>query len=316
MEERNKAAVRVIDSHTGGEPTRVVVEGGPALGSGPLPDRLDRFRRDHDRFRRAVVQEPRGSEAMVGALLVPPILASSVTGVIFFDNAGYLGMCGHGTMGVAATMAHLGRISFGHHRIETPVGEVEVELHPDGDVTLTNVPSYRWKTEVKLRIPRRGGLVGEVAYGGNWFFLVDPSPIELKLDNAESLLGLTSSIRQALRRNGITGAKGAEIDHIGLFGPSPRAGIDSRNFVLCPGRSYDRSPCGTGTSAKLASLYAGGQLKENEPWRQESIVGSVFEGRVRLRAGSVVPTIRGRAFVNGVGELLFDPQDPYCYGIS
>ena len=252
--------VRVIDSHTGGEPTRLVVSGGPELGFGPLSRRLERFRSQHDCFRSAVVNEPRGSDVMVGALLCDAEDDSCAAGVIFFNNVGYLGMCGHGTIGLIASLSYLGRIGPGEHRIETPVGTVSAILHESGKVTVNNVESYRSAANVEVEVPGYGEVCGDVAWGGNWFFLVHDHGVELMLKNVEELTTFTWAIRQALRRNGITGASGEEIDHIELFGPSSLPGVDSRNFVLCPGKAYDRSPCGTGTSAKLACLYADGKI--------------------------------------------------------
>ncbi|HUJ13132.1 MAG TPA: proline racemase family protein [Thermoanaerobaculia bacterium] len=303
--------IRVIDSHTEGEPTRVVIDGGPDLGSGSLADRCDRFRNEFDRFRSAIVNEPRGSDVYVGALLVPPVDRDAATGVIFFNNVGYLGMCGHGTIGVVTTLAHLGRIRTGAHRIETPVGTVTAELHDDGSVSVTNVPSYRLAKSVSV-----DGITGDIAWGGNWFFLVSEPRNDLDLANAGRLTELTWSIRQALERQGIGGANGAVIDHVELFGPPKRADADSRNFVLCPGKAYDRSPCGTGTSAKLACLFADGKLRAGQVWRQESIVGSLFEGSVEpLEGGAVRPTIRGFAYVNAESTLVVNDRDPFAWGI-
>ncbi|HEV2401293.1 MAG TPA: proline racemase family protein [Candidatus Sulfotelmatobacter sp.] len=307
--------VRIIDSHTGGEPTRLVIEGGPDLGSGPLSERLERFRLDHDPFRFAVVAEPRGSDVVVGALLCEPVNPACAAGVIFFNNVGYLGMCGHGTIGLVATLAYMKRISAGTHRIETPVGEVGAILHDSGEVTVNNVPSRRSAANVSVDVRDYGTVTGDVAWGGNWFFLVHNHQLELSLKNIDVLTSFTWAVRQALTRSGITGDDGKEIDHIELYGTSSLAGVNSKNFVLCPGKAYDRSPCGTGTSAKLACLYADGKLREGEIWRQESIVGSVFEGNVRVRDGRIYPSIKGRAFVNSEAELVFDPQDPFCMGI-
>jgi 4-hydroxyproline epimerase len=307
--------VRVIDSHTGGEPTRVVVSGGPDLGTGPLPERLERLRREHDNFRSAVVNEPRGSDVMVGALLCDPVDPACAAGVIFFNNVGYLGMCGHGTIGLLATLSFLNRIPPGEHRIETPVGTVTAVLHSNGEVTVNNVASYRLAANVEVDMQLYGKVHGDVAWGGNWFFLVRDHELDLSLRNIERLTDFTWAVRQALREQGITGAGNQEIDHIELFGPSDSASIDSKNFVLCPGKAYDRSPCGTGTSAKLACLYADGKIREGELWKQESIVGSVFEGRVTLREGKVYPSIKGAAFVNADAELVLNPQDPFCMGI-
>jgi len=307
--------IRVIDSHTGGEPTRLVVEGGPDLGNGPLPDRLERFRRDHDGYRSAIVNEPRGSDVIVGALLCEPVEVDSTAGVIFFNNVGYLGMCGHGTIGLLATLRYMGRAAAGEHRIETPVGTVTAILHETGDVTVRNVASFRHRAHVPLEVPGFRTVHGDVAWGGNWFFLIDDHGMELSLANVERLTAFTWAIRLALRQAGITGSGGQEIDHIELFAPSPRPGIQSRNFVLCPGKAYDRSPCGTGTSAKLACLYADGQLREGEVWKQESVVGSVFEGSVSVRNGQVYPSIKGSAYVNAEAELLLDEGDPFSMGI-
>jgi 4-hydroxyproline epimerase len=307
--------VRVIDSHTGGEPTRVVVSGGPDLGRGPLPDRLELFRREHDTFRSAVVNEPRGSDVMVGALLCEPTDPACAAGVIFFNNVGYLGMCGHGTIGLVATLAYMNRVHPGEHRIETPVGTVSAVLHPDGKVTVNNVASYRLASNVAVDVPHYGKIYGDVAWGGNWFFLVRDHKIELCLQNIEQLTNFTWAIRQALRQQGITGAGNQEIDHIELYGTSDKPSVDSKNFVLCPGKAYDRSPCGTGTSAKLACLFADGKIREGQTWKQESIVGSIFEGSVTVRDGKVYPSITGSAFVNAEADLVLDVRDPFCLGI-
>jgi 4-hydroxyproline epimerase len=305
----------VIDSHTGGEPTRVVIDGGPDLGTASLAERRDIFRRQYDSFRSAVVTEPRGSDVLVGGLLCPPVDASCTTGVIFFNNVGYLGMCGHGAIGVVAALAFLGRIEPGEHRLETPVGVVSTRLHPTGEVTVRNIASYRLMTGVELPVEGGGRITGDVAWGGNWFFLSGDHGQEVSLDNVELLSELAWRIRLQLRQRGITGDDGQEIDHIELFGPPARDDADSKNFVLCPGRAYDRSPCGTGTSAKLACLYAEGRLAERQRWRQESIVGSLFEGYVEIHDGNLIPYITGSAFITGEATLILDPRDPFQMGI-
>jgi len=312
---REHQRIRVIDSHTGGEPTRLVVSGGPELGTGPLADRLECFRNKHDHFRSAIVNEPRGSDIMVGALLCDPLDSACAAGVIFFNNVGYLGMCGHGTIGLVATLAYMKRIGAGEHKIETPVGTVSAVLHENGQVTVNNVASYRHEADIAVDVPGYGEVRGDVAWGGNWFFLVRNHTIELTVQNIDSMTTFTWAIRQALRDHSIAGADGKEIDHIELFGPSHLPGVDSKNFVLCPGKAYDRSPCGTGTSAKLACLYADGKIREGQTWKQESIVGSVFEGSVKVRDGKVYPSIKGSAFVNAEAELVLDPRDPLCMGI-
>lgn len=315
MPHSNTRRIKVIDSHTGGEPTRVVVSGAPDLGIDTLATRLERFKTQYDDFRSAVVNEPRGSDAIVGALLCAPVDDSCVTGVIYFNNVGYLGMCGHGTIGVVATLAYLGRLGPGTHRIETPVGVVTAKLDDDGSVEIANVPSYRLAANVTVNVPAFGPVTGDVAWGGNWFFLVKDHSFALSLDNLEALTDFTWRIRESLAREGITGAAGQEIDHVELFGPSEIAGVDSKNFVLCPGKAYDRSPCGTGTSAKLACLVADGKLAEGQVWRQESIVGSVFEGTVSLIDNVIHPHIKGSAFITAEAELILDVRDPFCMGI-
>jgi 4-hydroxyproline epimerase len=308
--------VLVVDSHTGGEPTRVVVSGGPDLGNGPLAERLARFRAQHDSFRSAVVNEPRGSDVLVGALLATPNHPMCKAGVIFFNNVGYLGMCGHGTIGLVATLAHLGRIGMGLHRIETPVGIVTAELHDDGRITVGNVPSYRWAGGVRVDVPGHGPVTGDIAWGGNWFFLTHAPGLSLALANVEALTDFAWRLRQALAAAGITAEHGAEIDHIELLGPSPAPGVNARNFVLCPGKAYDRSPCGTGTSAKLACLHADGLLRPGQVWRQESLLGSVFDGTFELdEDGRVLPRITGTAHVTAESTLLLDERDPLCWGI-
>ena len=310
-------SIQVIDSHTGGEPTRVVVAGGPDLGSGSVADRARLFAENFDAFRSSVVNEPRGSDVLVGALLCEPTDPTCAAGAIFFNNVGVLGMCGHGTIGLAITLAHLGRIAPGEHRIETPVGIVTATLHPDHRVTVRNVPSYRYRSVEPLDVPGYGRVSGDVAWGGNWFFLVADHREELHVRNVERLTAVSRQIRRALEANGITGENGGVIDHIELFGPPADPSNHSRNFVLCPGGAYDRSPCGTGTSAKLACLFASGKLSPGQIWNQESIIGSVFEGSIELGDGAdiVIPSITGSAYITAEATLIIDPADPLRNGI-
>ena len=314
-EARLPGQLKIVDSHTAGEPTRCVLDGFPDPGAGSLAERLEHLRSRHDHLRRAILCEPRGSDVLVGAYLVQPVNPTSATGVIFFNNAGYLGMCGHGTIGVAVTLAHMGRIQPGEHALDTPVGTVAFELHPGNRVTIRNVPAYRYRTAVAVDVPGFGPIAGDIAWGGNWFFLCSWHGQHLSLDRVEELTDFAWSIRRGLEAHGITGAGGGLIDHIVLFGPPVAAGADSKNFVLCPGKAYDRSPCGTGTSAKLACLYADGKLQPGQIWRQESITGSVFEGAVTLADGKLYPEITGHAYVNAEADLLLDEHDPFCYGI-
>ena len=310
--------IHVIDSHTGGEPTRLVIEGGPNLGSGPLIERCEVFRRKFDRFRSAVVNEPRGSDVFVGGILVEPIDPRCTAGVIFFNNVGYLGMCGHGTIGLLVTLRHLGRVHHGVQMIETPVGVVTAELIDARRVRLENVPAYRYRAAVEIDVPGHGPVKGDVAWGGNWFFLISDHGLPITPAVTDRLTDFTRRVREALDRYGVKGVDGAAIDHVELFAPSTTPGVDSRNFVLCPGGAYDRSPCGTGTSAKMACLAADGRLSEGEVWRQESVIGSVFEGTYRRSEASehhIVPSIVGSAHVMADAHLIIDPTDPLAFGI-
>lgn len=313
------SSVEIIDSHTAGEPTRVVLSGGPDLGTGPLPERLRLFAEKHDQFRSAVVNEPRGSDVLVGALLLEPTNPACAAAAIFFNNVAYLGMCGHGTIGVVATLAHLGRIQPGKHWLETPVGTVGVTLHDSGKVTVDNVPSYRFKKDVSVNVPGFGEVRGDIAWGGNWFFITDSKPCALTMDNRDALTDFTWSVRKALESAGITGESGGLIDHIEVSAPAQSPDADSRNFVLCPGKAYDRSPCGTGTSAKMACLFADEKLAPGELWRQEGILGTVFEGSYTVADGApvrILPSITGSAYIIAEGRLIFDARDPFRAGIA
>lgn len=300
--------VHVVDSHTGGEPTRVVIDGGPDLGGDSVARQLQVFREQHDQFRSAVVNEPRGSDVLVGAMLVPPAEPNCAAGVIFFNNVGFLGMCGHGMIGLIVTLQYLGRIDPGEHRIETPVGVVTAKLHENGSVSVRNVPSYRKVKGLAVQVDGIGTVQGDISWGGNWFFLVESPKWTIELGHVDELTDATWRIRRAVNAAGFP-----EVDHVELF--SATATANSRNFVLCPGKAYDRSPCGTGTSAKLACLFADGKLRAGEVWRQESITGSVFEGSIEEREGGIIPTIKGTAFVNSEARLLLNPADPLCWGI-
>ncbi|MGQ0546559.1 MAG: proline racemase family protein [Betaproteobacteria bacterium] len=305
--------LQVVDSHTGGEPTRVVVSGFPDLGSGTLAERRTRFEREFDRYRAAIINEPRGSDVIVGALLVEPQDRSCAAGVIFFNNVGTIGMCGHGSIGLAVTLAHLGRMQPGEHRIETPVGVVAVALAENGEVSVANVPSWRSHKGVRAEVPGLGSVSGDIAWGGNWFYLVDWEGIDLTVSNRELLTDQAWHIRQALNAQGH-----ADVDHVELVGPAVVPGSSARNFVLCPGKAYDRSPCGTGTSAKLACLAADGKLAEGAPWVQESVLGSTFTASYRWldRArGKIAPRITGHAYITAEATLLIDERDPFCWGI-
>lgn len=308
--------IRVVDSHTAGEPTRVVTRGWPEPAGATMAERRADLALRYDHLRRAVVQEPRGHEAMVGALLTAPVNPGSETGIIFFNNVGYLGMCGHGTIGVVRTLEYLGRLNPGEVHLDTPVGTVGAHLGFDGQVTLRNVPARAHALDVEVEVPGLGRITGDVAWGGNWFFIAHIPEPALELAKLDELMTATRGIAAALRAAGIAGEGGAEIDHVELYAPSPSAGVDARNFVLCPGGEYDRSPCGTGTSAKMAVLHARGELRAGREWRQESITGGRFTGWIEERDGELMPFIRGSAHVTATTKLLFDPADPFRAGFS
>jgi len=314
---RTVDAIEVVDSHTEGEPTRVVIAGWPQPSGDTMAERRESLRRDYDDLRQSVILEPRGHDAVVGALLTPAVSPGAITGVIFFNDVGYLGMCGHGLIGVVRTLEHLGRLGPGVVCVDTPVGPVRAELASDGSVAIENVPAFVHRSGVTVDVPAVGAVHGDVAWGGNWFFLTELDA-DFALANVRELTRSAMAIREALIRDGITGAGGAVVDHIEVFGAPVRPDADSRNFVLCPGVAYDRSPCGTGTSAKMALLHARGKLRAGERWRQESITGSLFTGWVDERAGTrgVIPHIEGRAFVTSRATLLFDPRDPFRLGIA
>ncbi|QOC21971.1 proline racemase family protein [Wenzhouxiangella sp. AB-CW3] len=308
--------IEVMDSHTAGEPTRVVLSGFPDLGQGDVLTLRQRFAERHDAWRRAIVCEPRGSDVLVGALLVPPVSAQACTGVIFFNNVGYLGMCGHGLMGVARTLLELGRIGYGRHWVDTAVGLVSFDITADGCISLENVESYRHQVDVELTVPGHGLVRGDVAWGGNWFYITYQPPCSMCIANARELGEYAESIRKALRSQGISGPEGAEIDHIKIEGWAPDGSGQARNFVLCPGLVYDRSPCGTGTSAKVACLAADQRLAEGELWVQQGILGTRFLASYRRGERGVIPRISGQAHVTGRSRLLIDPDDPFAWGIA
>jgi proline racemase len=306
----------VVDSHTEGEPTRVVIDGWPQPAGRTMHERLEHMRAEQDHLRTAVLAEPRGYDAIVGALLTPPVTQGAAAGIVFFNNGTWLGMCGHGLIGVVRTLEHLGRLSAGAATFDTPVGRVSTELAADGMVTIENVPAYVHARDVTVEVPGYGEVSGDVAWGGNWFFITHAEQVPVELAHVGELTRFTLATQAALRAAGITGANGDDIDHIEISAPPVRGDADCLNYVLCSGGEYDRSPCGTGTSAKMAALHARGELAFGEPWRQEGIVGGLFTGWLTEgENGALIPHIRGSAFVTGEATLLFDERDPLRAGI-
>jgi 4-hydroxyproline epimerase len=308
--------IEVVDSHTEGEPTRVIVGGWPELAAPTMEGRRAELAERFGSLWRGVVLEPRGHDALVAALLTPPVSRGAAAGVVFFDNVGPLWMCGHGTIGVVRTLEHLGRIAAGEVRIDTPAGTVGAELGIDGTVTIENVPAAAHSRDVTVEIPGGGTVTGDVAYGGNWFFVSEAHGERIAPENMERLRTVTLAIQRALAARRVTGAGGEVVDHVILLGPPSRADADRRNYVMCPGGAYDRSPCGTGTSATMAVLHSRGRLALGQKWRQESITGSVFTGWLEERDGELRPRIQGRAYITGRARLFFDPLDPFRGGLS
>ncbi len=318
----NADRIFFVDSHTEGEPTRTVIGGAPHFAGATVAEQAADFAANGGWFRGAVIDEPRGSDVLVGAVLVPHADPECVAGVIFFNNVGLLGMCGHGTIGVVRTLAHLGRIRPGVVKLETPVGIVHATLHESAPgiapaVEVANVRSFVHRADVEVQLNDGRTVHGDIAWGGNGFFLCDDHEERVELGNLEELLRLSWAIRNVLEDEEIASIDGHPVDHVELFAPARDPANQSRSFVLCPGGAYDRSPCGTGTSAKLACLAQRGLLAPGEVWRQESVIGSVFEAWYQpCPEGGIFPFIRGRAWITGEGSLVVERDDPYRNGIA
>ena len=308
--------VEVIDSHTGGEPTRGVVNGWPQPEGKTLSERVCFMKENQEHLRTGAICEPRGHNAIVGALLTPPENPESLTGVIFFNDVGYIGMCGHAMIGTVETLRHLGKLNSHKALIDTPVGTVSIEIGDDGNVTVANVPSYLYMGDAEVYVEGLGQVRGDVAWGGNWFFLVNNQGPELTMSNIDFLMSSTKKIRQALIDSGITGEDGAVVDHIEFFGDPVHPDAHSKNFVLCPGNAYDRAPCGTGTSAKLACLYAKGKLQVGQEWIQESITGSLYKCWLEDIDGVITPFVTSRAHITAESTQYFSEEDDFCWGIE
>jgi 4-hydroxyproline epimerase len=309
-------SIDIVDSHTGGEPTRVVLSGWPEPLGKTMEERARYVVEHQDHLRRGVVCEPRGHDAMVGALITAPIRKEALAGVIFFNDVGVLGMCGHALIGTVETLRFLGRIQGDSVELDTPAGAVSAIIDSDQQIVIQNVPSRLHQEHVEIEVPGIGSVIGDIAYGGNWFFLVNSPSFNLELRELDALMQSSKAIRKALLDQGLTGTDDAVIDHIEFFGPPKDPTADSRNFVLCPGNAYDRAPCGTGTSAKIATLHAKGQIETDQVWRQESITGSIYEASLRLIDGQLFPFIRSRAHITSKSSLLFKEADPLRGGLQ
>ena len=312
--------LRVIDSHTIGEPTRVVIDesfsDGLDLGAGTVRERRDRFRERYDHVRRALVGDPRGAVAMVGVILVPPADPTCRFGAFYVNRVGYLDMCGHATIGLAVTLGSLGRIEPGSFRLKTPAGMVGVTWHGGGEASFAGVPPRRIHKGLRISCDDGSDGSGDVATSGLWFSICRDHGLPVEPAAIPALTARAWSIRRALEARGITGDGGETIDHVMLLGPPAEAGHDGRAFVLCPDGAFDRSPCGTGTSALVGCLFEDGMLEEGRTWRQESVLGGVYEASVRREGSMLIPTVRGRAWIAAETTLYFAADDPYRTGLG
>lgn len=331
--------IQAIDSHTEGEPTRVVTRGLPAVPGDTMLARREWLRENLDDLRTALIHEPRGHEALVMAYLLPPATAGATVGVVFSNSLGYLNMCGHGAIGVATVLVWMGQVAIQEPVtrvvLDTPPGAVSLDVHvQDGRpkaATLENVPSFLLHRDLQVDVPGHGRHLVDIAYGGNWFAQLragDLPPVAPR--NLGKLMRFTAALRTQLENMGVRGfdpQTGIEqpIDHVEVFehrdatDPEPNT-LYTRTMTLCPGWAFDRSPCGTGTSAKLAALHARGELDLNGVLDNQSILGTRFEGRIlrETRVGerpAIVPSIRGSAWVTGEMEFILDPEDPWAHGL-
>ena len=311
--------LRVIDSHTIGEPTRVVLDeslvAGLDLGGGSVRDRRDQFRDRCDHVRSALVGDPRGTTAMVGVILVPPADPTCRFGAFYVNRVGYLDMCGHATIGLAVTLGARGIIEPGDFRLESPAGVVGVTWHGGGEAAFECVPPRRIAQNLALACDDGSQVTGDVATSGLWFYLCRDHGILVEPTAIPALTARAWSIRRALEARGISGDGGEVIDHVVLLGPPRDPGNDGRAFVLCPDGAFDRSPCGTGTSALVGCLFEDGILTAGRTWRQESVLGGVYEASIRRERDILVPTVRGRAWLTAETTLHFAGDDPYRTGL-
>jgi proline racemase len=327
--------LQAVDSHTAGEPTRIVTGGLPPVAGATMAEKRAALRIRHDALRRALVHEPRGHDAIVVAYLVPPCHPDAHAGVVFCNDVGYLGMCGHGAIGVATVLVGMGMVPAQEPEtrvvLDTPAGLVPCRVAVSNGraraVTITNVPSFQFRQRAIAAVPGFGKVAADIAWGGNWFAFVEAAQLGLHVDKAHlpQLLPAAIAVREALAANGVRGVhpeSGEEqlVDHVKLFdaleGPTPGA----RAMTLCPGTAYDRSPCGTGTSAKLAVLHSKGELGVGEWFTSESVIGTRFRARIAATTqvgqfAAIVPEIEGAAYVTGLQTFVLDPEDPCVHGL-
>jgi len=323
-----------IDAHTCGNPVRVVAGGGPMLPHAPMADRRQIFMRDHDWVRRALMFEPRGHDVMSGSILYPPSAPDYDLAVLYIEVSGCLPMCGHGTIGTVTAALEAGLViprEAGRLALETPAGRVDVEYASDGpyvdQVRLFNVPSYQHAAGVRIEVAGLGEIVVDVAYGGNYYAIIEPQANWAGLDSmgASDIQRLSPLVRRAAQAAVAPmhpeDARIAGISHV-MWCDKPRdPRADARNAVFYGEKAIDRSPCGTGSSARMAQLAAQGRLAVGDGFVHESIIGTMFDCRVEAAAmvggmAAIRPSVAGWARVIGHNTIYVDDRDPLAHGFQ
>jgi 4-hydroxyproline epimerase len=323
-----------VDAHTGGNPVRVVVGGGPLLPGVPMAEKRQIFMRDHDWVRRALMFEPRGHDVMSGSILYPSSREDCDLGVLYIEVTGCLPMCGHGTIGTVTVALEEGLVqprTPGRLSLETPAGVVGVEYRQEGafveEVRLFNVPAYLHAEAVTLDVPGLGPLVVDVAYGGNYYAIVEPQPGWPGLDavSARDLINWSPAVRAAAHAAVAPVHPEDErirnVTHVMWCGPARDSRAHARNAVFYGDAAIDRSPCGTGSSARMAQLTARGALQIGDTFVHESIIGSLFDCRVESAAtvgnfAAIRPSVAGWARVTGHNTIFVDDRDPFAHGFQ
>ncbi|MCX7884843.1 MAG: proline racemase [Caloramator sp.] len=327
--------INAVDSHTMGEPTRIVIGGVPVIPGKTMPEKKAYLEKNLDHIRTAIMHEPRGHKDMFGSIITQPTKEEADLGIIFMDGGGYLNMCGHGSIGALTVAVELGMVPvkepYTDVVLEAPAGlvkgKVKVEDGKAKEVSIVNVPSFLYKQDVEVDVPEVGKLTIDISFGGSFFALVKSSDIAIDIctSNAQKLCDVGMKILKAVNEQVKVQHPVLEhiksVDLVEIYGPAKNPKATLQNVVVFGQGQVDRSPCGTGTSAKLATLYAKGQLKINEEFIYESITGTMFKGRVleETKVGdykAIIPEITGSAYITGFNQFIIDPEDPLKYGFT
>jgi 4-hydroxyproline epimerase len=321
-----------IDGHTCGNPVRLVAGGGPLLHGASMMERRAHFLAEYDWIRTGLMFEPRGHDVMSGSILYPPTRDDCDIAILFIETSGCLPMCGHGTIGTVTMAIENGLVkprTPGVLRLDTPAGLVIAEYRQEGEyveeVRITNVPSFLYAEGLRVECPDLGEITVDVAYGGNFYAIVEPQANyrDMADYSAGQLIAWSPVVRQRLNEKysfehpenpGIN-----RLSHILWTGKPVHPEADARNAVFYGDKAIDRSPCGTGTSARMAQLHAKGRLKEGESFVHESIIGSLFKGRVEKETSvankpAIIPSIGGWARQTGLNTIFIDDRDPFAHG--